>query len=165
MSTTTTTRLRQRATDQALLRADINLKILTALLLLLGPKALLQGMTDGINLFMNTVARKTGALRFALYRALINEVKRNYNKTTIVIHFPYTELNSPTYAKYHIINMALNPRFNRAGYKKPTTPGTKPVNPAECINLILQQITKQLDQLFGPYKIDWHNFITLAGVF
>jgi hypothetical protein len=84
-----------------------------------------------IDLFIPSVARRTGRLREAVRRAIENSIQ--VTGDDVIIQFLPTDVTRlAEYGIYHMVG------FGSTGhaYKNPTTPGTRPINPLEIENIL-----------------------------
>ena len=143
----------------------VTLNALILILLELQRQAIVLGIDRGLSTFIRTVARKTGALRRSLRRGFHAQVPTN-PFTRVTIKFPYSYLASfpvgdgTAYAKYHVIGW----QTVRTSYKKPTTPGTRPIDPQLCLFHINAGIRFELDNIMNRVLgLDFKRFFSLIG--
>lgn len=126
--------------------------------------AVRQGASQALDSYLQTVAKKTGTLRSSLYIGIMNQLYSNSLSSVITIRFPYNLLGSyPSYAKYHIIGFDLNIYFNKVFYKKPTTAGTRPINPTECMKWLLRGIIQALQSYLNINQLNFNQLIQIEG--
>lgn len=127
------------------------------------------GVRRGLFLYIDRVARKTGRLRRNLVEGLTTQINkvRGFRRDIIRVEFPFKKLrSSPTsprgvaYAQYHV--KGWNNQFGNA-YRNPTTIGTRPIDPNECMKFILRGLTEELKTTFQPLGIDYRKIVNIRG--
>lgn len=106
-----------------------------------------QGIFNGLNEVIPATAFKTGATRNALanmFTTQIIDIDGIQGNAGLTLRFDRALLELPKWLKYHDVEWELNPHFNTAGYKDPTTPGTRPFSEKEYIDAIFNACINQI---------------------
>ncbi len=90
------------------------------------------------------VAKDTGQTKQSIFSMFSTQVIGLADNISFRIAFDRQLLSSPFWLKYHDIEWELNPNFNPLGYKKPTTPGTRPFSEKEWIIHLFGTFVNQL---------------------
>lgn len=107
-------------------------------------RAIKRGINNGINSFISEyievyVAKETGSLRRGIIAEINNRIVEmliNLDAESKDVTFEFDIPDFPEYAEWH-----LDGTFGTK-YKKPTTPGTKPLTP----QMIVQEVKKRISQ-------------------
>jgi hypothetical protein len=94
------------------------------------------------------VARKTGEMRAAITKMFVAQIEKLNIDQDVRLIFDRQQLDLPHYLKYHDIEWALNPKFNRTGYKFPTTPNTRPFSEKEFMDTLYFELIKAMQVEF-----------------
>ncbi|KKN58859.1 hypothetical protein LCGC14_0547660 [marine sediment metagenome] len=105
---------------------------------------LFTGMQKTLDERLPEVAKKTGAMRQAIFSMFTVQIIDFMGIKKIRIRFDRSLLNDPEWLKYHDIDWELNPKFNIAGYKAPTTPGTRPFSETEIMSELYANLVNQI---------------------
>ncbi len=105
---------------------------------------LFTGMQKTLDERLPEVAKKTGATRQAIFSMFTVQIINFMGIKKLRIIFDRALLQDPLWLKYHDIEWELNPKFNRAGYKSPTTPGTRPFSEIEIMSELYGNLVTQL---------------------
>lgn len=109
-------------------------------------EAVIDGAEAGFMRYQRTIALEFGSLRGVAREALGAVVGRAiFLKSKMVIPWSRIEsimVSELDYAKYHIRGHPDQAFFG--GYKRPTTEGTRPINPRELMALVRSEIFKRI---------------------
>lgn len=105
---------------------------------------LFSGIQSVIDKLLPEVAKDTGATRQALFAMFTSQVIDFRGYKNISIEFDRALLTNPEWLKFHDIEWELNPKFDIAGYKFPTTPGTRPFSEDEFMDELFIALMRQL---------------------
>lgn len=126
--------------------------------------AIISGINNGLNQHIRTVAKRTGKLRRELRRGFLKQVP-SFPGKKISIVFPFDHLSSApvekstAYARFHVIGWQSLGK----SYKRPSTPGTRPINPSICLLFVLRGIQVEMDKVFNKIGLDFRHFVKVKG--
>lgn len=109
-------------------------------------RAIVQGTRKALDEFLPHVAQDTGLLRTGLENMIKTQVVGIAGQLQVIIGFnELTGVNqgSGDYSKYHIFG-PHGQATSTAPYKKPTTPGTRPISETKLLQLIKKKIKIEL---------------------
>ncbi len=93
----------------------------------------------------DNVAKDTGSLRKALIKMLERQIRRKGILARITIKFnALIEESKEEYYQYHVFGVSGEAR-SPSPYKKPSTPGTRPINERVIMSILRALIKKNLN--------------------
>ncbi len=107
------------------------------------------------NIFVNTIAKKTGRLRKSIFEMFMSQLRKlALNRLTIEFH----HLSGPTWAVYHIFGPDGKAKSD-IPYIDPTTKGTRPLNEFIFMDMFLALIIKHMEIEFTALGLKWRQFV------